>query len=171
MRMSGSVSAGAASPRRSTRSRVGWRADCKEQSFCCASRCVTFHAVPMLDVLVVGAGLSGLSFAYHAAQNGREVRVLEASDRAGGCLHTHTATDGFWLELGGHTLYNSYGATIEILEGLDLLAELQPRGKPVLRFLDGDNLLPGKNLGALLRRMSVPELMRSLPRAFATKQE
>lgn len=125
----------------------------------------------MDDVLVIGGGLSGLGFAFHAARAGRAVRVIEGAARAGGCLDTHTSKDGFWIELGAHTCYNSYGATLEILEGLGLLDELQPRGKPVLRFLDGDSILPGRNLGALLRRMSLWELARSLPRLIGASPD
>jgi UDP-galactopyranose mutase len=116
------------------------------------------------DVIVIGGGMSGLGFAYHAARAGRAVLVVEEDERVGGCVDTRTSTDGFWIELGAHTCYNSYGAFIEVLEGLDLLGELQARGKPVLRFLDGDAILPGKNLGGLLRRMSLWELARSVPR-------
>src|SRR4029078_2167517 len=50
------------------------------------------------------------------------------SARRGGCLATG-APEGFWIELGAHTCYTSYGAFIELLEGLDLMGELQPRGK------------------------------------------
>ena len=114
--------------------------------------------------------MSGLGFAFHAARAGRAVRVIEESPRVGGCLDTRSSRDGFWVELGAHTCYNSYGATIELLEGLELLGELQPRGKPVLRFLDGDAVLPGKNLGGLLRRMSLWELARSLPRMIGASQ-
>jgi oxygen-dependent protoporphyrinogen oxidase len=122
--------------------------------------------VPTNDIIIIGGGVSGLSFAFHAARAGRTVRIVEDTARLGGCVDTRTSADGFWIELGAHTCYNSYGAFIELLEGLDLLGELQPRGKPVLRFLDGDAILPGKNLGGLLRRMSLLELARSLPRAI-----
>jgi UDP-galactopyranose mutase len=123
------------------------------------------------DVVIIGGGASGLSFAFHAARAGRTVRLVEADDRLGGCVDTRTAGDGFWIELGAHTCYNSYGAFIELLEGLDLLGELQPRGKPVLRFLDGDAILPGKNLGALLRRMSLLQLVISLPRMIGASPD
>jgi len=127
--------------------------------------------VPTNDVVIIGGGISGLSFAFHAARAGRAVRVIEQDTRAGGCLDTRTSPDGFWIELGAHTCYNSYGAFIELLEGLDLLGELQPRGKPVLRFLAGDAVLPGKNLGGLLRRMSLWELARSLPRMIGASPD
>jgi len=115
--------------------------------------------------------VSGLGFAFHAARAGRAVRVIEAGARAGGCLDTRTSSGGFWIELGAHTCYNSYGATLEILDGLGLLDALQPRGKPVLRFLDGNTILPGRNLGALLRRMSLWELARSLPRLIGASPD
>jgi UDP-galactopyranose mutase len=123
------------------------------------------------DVVVLGGGVSGLSFAFHAARAGRSVHVVEQEARLGGCLDTRKAADGFWIELGAHTCYNSYGAFIELLEGLDLLGELQPRGKPVLRFVEGDAVLPGKNLGALLRRMSLLQLARSLPRIIGASPD
>jgi oxygen-dependent protoporphyrinogen oxidase len=123
------------------------------------------------DVVVIGGGLSGLSFAFHAARAGRAVRVLEQDARLGGCVDTRGAADGFWLELGAHTCYSSYGAFLDLLDGVGLSGELQPRGKPVLRLLDGDAILPGKNLGALLGRMSLWELARSLPRLLGASPD
>ena len=127
--------------------------------------------VPTNDVVILGGGIAGLSFAFHAARAGRAAHVIEAEPRLGGCLDTRTAPGGFWIELGAHTCYNSYGAFIELLEGLDLIGELQPRGEPVLRFLDGDTVLPGKNLGGLLRRMSLLELARSVPRLIGASMD
>ena len=136
-----------------------------------AARAVYHAGVPTHDVVILGGGVSGLSFAFHAARAGRGVCVVEQDARLGGCLDTRTTADGFWIELGAHTCYNSYGAFLELLEGLDLLGELQPRGKPVLRFLDGDTILPGKNLGALLRGMSLWQLARSLPRLIGASPD
>ncbi|HEU4730918.1 MAG TPA: FAD-dependent oxidoreductase [Kofleriaceae bacterium] len=127
--------------------------------------------MPTNDVVILGGGVSGLSFAFHAARAGRAVRVIEQAEHLGGCLDTRTSPDGFWIELGAHTCYNSYGAFLDLLEALDLLGELQPRGKPVLRFLERDTILPGKNLGGLLRRMSLWELVRSLPRILGASQD
>ncbi len=123
------------------------------------------------DVIVVGGGVSGAAFALHAARAGRSVLLLEREERFGGCLHTERGPGDFWFELGAHTCYNSYGALIEMLEGCGLMGSLQPRAKPLLRFLDGDRVLPGQNLGLLLRLMDKLELVRSLPHAFGARQE
>jgi UDP-galactopyranose mutase len=132
---------------------------------------VYHRGVPTHDVVILGGGVSGLSFAFHAARAGRAVHIVEQDARLGGCLDTRTTADGFWIELGAHTCYNSYGAFLELLEGLDLMGELQPRGKAVLRFLDRDAIVPGKNLGALLRGMSLWQLARSLPRLIGASPE
>ena len=47
-----------------------------------------------LDVIIIGAGLTGLSLARLLIDNGQSVLVLEARDRIGGRIHTHETTDG-----------------------------------------------------------------------------
>ncbi|MEM7309623.1 MAG: FAD-dependent oxidoreductase [Planctomycetota bacterium] len=116
------------------------------------------------DVVVLGGGISGASFAFQAARAGRRVLVLDADERPGGCLRTERSGSGFWFELGAHTLYNSYGATLELIEAAGSLDVLQERGKPVLRFLDGNRVRKGKNLGLLLRLFRLGELLRCVPR-------
>jgi protoporphyrinogen/coproporphyrinogen III oxidase len=122
------------------------------------------------DAVVVGAGVSGTIFAHQAARAGRRVLLVEREDRVGGCLHTVRTPQGFWFELGAHTCYNSYRALLEVLEGAGLMGALQRRGKPRLRFLDGDALVPGANLWALLRLLDKRELLTSLRHAFGARQ-
>ncbi len=124
-----------------------------------------------VDVLVVGSGISGAAFAFHAARSGREVLVLEAEDTPGGCVRSVRTPAGFWFELGAHTAYNSYQAFLEIVEGVGLLPSLQPRAKPVLKFMDGARVLPGKNLGLVVRLCRKGELLRAIPRWFSAKPE
>jgi oxygen-dependent protoporphyrinogen oxidase len=59
-----------------------------------------------LDVVVVGAGISGLAAAFRLARGGMRVAVLEASPRPGGALLTREE-GGFRFELGPNTVVES----------------------------------------------------------------
>lgn len=54
-----------------------------------------------VDVVVVGAGLSGLVAAREVAAKGRSVLLLEARDRVGGRVLNHRLADGSVIETGG----------------------------------------------------------------------
>src|SRR2546426_3678394 len=53
------------------------------------------------DVIVVGAGLAGLTAARQIVRAGRSVIVLEARDRVGGRVLNHPLANGTYTELGG----------------------------------------------------------------------
>jgi protoporphyrinogen oxidase len=113
------------------------------------------------DLIVIGAGVSGLTLATRAARAGWRVRVLEQAERPGGCLATHRfagAATGFWTELGAHTAYNSYGALLELLDGQPLLARLQARQRLPWRVLDQGRLQ------SVFARMHWPSLLPALLR-------
>jgi hypothetical protein len=116
---------------------------------CDAPRAMSDH-----DVIVIGAGISGLTFAHEAARAGRSVLVLERAPRVGGCLSTHRGPSGFWYELAAHTCYNSYYGLTEILDAVGLRGEVVQRAKTHMRMLRGDALVPGSNLGMLMRLFS-----------------
>jgi protoporphyrinogen/coproporphyrinogen III oxidase len=86
------------------------------------------------DVIVVGAGISGLALAWKASRDGCRVLVLERENTVGGCIQSHRTSDGFWFEMGGHTAYNSYGAYLDIVEGTGLTGRLVRRGPARARF-------------------------------------
>ncbi len=48
----------------------------------------------MKPVVIVGAGFSGLTLAYHLRKKGMEVRMFESQDRAGGMLNTQVSDFG-----------------------------------------------------------------------------
>lgn len=110
------------------------------------------------DCIVVGGGASGLVAASRLARTGRRVLLLEAAGRLGGCVQTWRPRPDFWLELGAHTAYNSYGPLLEALAERGRLGELLPREKMGYRFY-----LPAGGLQSPLKRLSFLEAAISLP--------
>jgi UDP-galactopyranose mutase len=86
------------------------------------------------DVVVIGAGISGLAFAWKAAQTGKQVLVLEKQARIGGCIHSYRYDDGFWYELGAHTVYNSYSGLLDIAVEAGISNKLVRRGPARANF-------------------------------------
>jgi monoamine oxidase len=72
----------------------------------------------MPDVLVLGAGLAGLTAARDLVRAGADVLVLEARDRVGGRVEHELLPDGRALQLGGEVVGTSHRGY------LDLAAEL-----------------------------------------------
>ncbi|MBK7628022.1 MAG: protoporphyrinogen oxidase [Bacteroidales bacterium] len=54
------------------------------------------------DIIILGAGLTGLTMAYYLKKSGRNVIVIEKESRAGGVINTISA-DGFIYETGPNT--------------------------------------------------------------------
>lgn len=116
------------------------------------------------DIIIIGSGISGLGAAFHAARAGRRCLVLEKSPSAGGSIHTTRTSDGFWYELGAHTLYNSYGGVLEMIEGCDLRASVLGRSKAPFRML-----VDGK-IRSVPSQLALGELFASAWRAFTEKK-
>ena len=66
------------------------------------------------QVLVIGAGMSGLAAARTLVEQGRSVRVLEASDRVGGRLGGRVV-DGIACDLGFQVLMSNYTALEQLV--------------------------------------------------------
>lgn len=93
------------------------------------------------DLLIIGAGISGLSIAQEAARAGWNILLLEQENRPGGGLHSQRFAgdlDGFWLELGAHSAFNSYGNLLALLETAGALNCLQRRAKVNFRLYAED---------------------------------
>lgn len=124
------------------------------------------------DVVVVGGGVSGLSFAWQAARAGRKALVLEGADRLGGCLDSRRTSAGYWYEIGAHTCYNSYGGLLEIIEATGLRDRILPRGDARKRFAflrDGGLDVLGPI--SVLLRFDKGELLRNAWRGMRASKE
>jgi monoamine oxidase len=63
--------------------------------------CLAAKATMVLDIIIVGGGLSGMSAAYEAHQAGKKIVVLEARSRVGGRTYTVDTESGGRSDLGG----------------------------------------------------------------------
>ncbi len=70
------------------------------------------------DIVVIGAGLTGLTTAYLLARKGRQVMVVERMDVPGGQIQTHTEGD-FVFESGPNTGTISYPEVAELMADLE----------------------------------------------------
>ncbi|MEW1724143.1 NAD(P)/FAD-dependent oxidoreductase [Streptomyces sp. NPDC093109] len=112
------------------------------------------------DVVVIGAGIAGLSTAHHLASAGVSVAVLEAAPYVGGRMVTDEV-DGFRLDRGGRPLITSYPELLRTpgLEG----AAVRMFGPGVLVHSDGRNYRTGA-VGSARSALTVARALASAPR-------
>lgn len=72
------------------------------------------------DVVVVGAGLSGLAATRNLTAQGLEVVVLEARERVGGRVRSETFADGTLVESGGQWVGPTQDAVLALLDDLGI---------------------------------------------------
>ena len=80
----------------------------------------------MTDLLIVGAGLTGLSAAWHLARSGAEATVVERDSQVGGACRS-LSQDGFTFDLTGHLLHTGRQDTPGLLAELGVLKALRNR--------------------------------------------
>jgi phytoene dehydrogenase-like protein len=80
----------------------------------------------MPDVIIVGAGLAGLSCALHLQQRGISFEIIEASDAVGGRVRTDVA-DGFRFDRGFQVMLTAYPELRKVLNYRELhLCDFEP---------------------------------------------
>src|SRR5260221_7484183 len=88
------------------------------------------------DVIVIGAGITGLAAAYDVMGRGLRPLVLEAAPRPGGLILTERV-DGFTIDAGPDSVLTSKPAAVDLARELGLDAAIQtvrpPGGAFVLR--------------------------------------
>jgi len=91
-------------------------------------------------VIVVGAGIAGLSCAYELVRRGHDVTVLEATGRPGGHVRTihDPFADGLYADLGAeHFYYPGYTEYWRYVKEFGLTPIPYPRRDNMVRFLQG----------------------------------
>ncbi|MCR5270913.1 MAG: protoporphyrinogen oxidase [Prevotella sp.] len=76
------------------------------------------------DIVVIGAGLTGLATAFNLRKKGRDVLVLEKQNRVGGQIRTFNE-DGFTFESGPNTGVVSFPEVTELFQDLTGRCELE----------------------------------------------
>jgi monoamine oxidase len=93
------------------------------------------------SVIVMGAGIAGLSCAYELIRRGHKVTVLEASGRPGGHVRTFhdPFADGLYADIGAeHFYYPGYTQYWRYLHEFGLTPIHFPRRENLIRFLRGE---------------------------------
>ncbi len=100
-----------------------------------AASALSAYGTAKKHVIVVGAGLSGLSTAYELALKGYRVTILEGRDRVGGRIFTlrKPFSDGLFCESGGELIGDGYKRMLEYSDKFnvdyeELTAEVETGG-------------------------------------------
>jgi UDP-galactopyranose mutase len=94
---------------------------------------------PVIDVLVVGAGLTGCTAAARLAEAGRQVLVMEARSHLGGHCHDHVDAHGVLVQRYGPHIFHTNSD--EVLSYLSRFTAWRPYQHRVLACI-GEALLP-----------------------------
>ena len=90
------------------------------------------------DVLILGAGLSGLHAARLLEVEGRDVRVVDAANRIGGRMSTLVHENGAYTEAGGEQVGASYARIIDTAAQLGVgMTQDNPTRRGVTHFYGG----------------------------------
>lgn len=125
------------------------------------------------DILIIGAGLTGLTAAFHLSRNGKQVHILECSNRVGGQIHTFRE-EGFVFESGPNTGVVSYPEVAELFAALSPACQLETAHEEAKRRLiwKGDSFreLPSGLLSAITTPLfTLSDKFRILGEPFRAK--
>ncbi|MFT6783223.1 MAG: monoamine oxidase [Saprospiraceae bacterium] len=115
------------------------------------------------DILIIGAGLTGLTIAYALKNSGLSIKIVEARSRLGGRIETVRTNDGVKVEMGATWLGSKHTYLARLLSELGIetfeqiigetaiyeeistsphyLARIPPNPEPSLRIVGGSEVL------------------------------
>src|SRR5437660_4481776 len=99
------------------------------------------------EVVIIGAGVAGLTAARELAAAGVRVLVLEARDRLGGRVLTHHTAEGP-VELGAEFVHGAFPEILAVVQEAGLRLREVGRGAPRGYFSAMDTLLGLARVGA-----------------------
>jgi len=89
------------------------------------------------DIIIIGAGLGGLTLAYLLSKQGKDIKILEASNRIGGRIQTIKGKLGTPLELGATWFSDHHPNLLALLDELEI--------KKFTQYSDGISLFQTKS--------------------------
>src|SRR6266545_2008126 len=140
---------------RSMKHRIKRREFLKQSSFAVAALSISSHNKllstqeslqrrgPPKKVIIIGAGLAGLSAAYELTRAGHDVTILEARTRPGGRVFTLRApfSDGLYNEAGAAYIPDSHDWTMKYIKFFDLpLDPIVPSKLASVFFVRGNRI-------------------------------
>src|SRR5947208_16029481 len=92
------------------------------------SQALAFASVAPKKIIIIGAGMAGLSAGYELTQLGHDVTILEARARPGGRVHTlrEPFSDGLHAEAGALFIPNNHHLTLKYANLFKLTLQPSP---------------------------------------------
>src|SRR6476646_7193035 len=118
-------------------------------------------AVAPKKIIIIGAGMAGLSAGYELIQLGHDVTILEARGRPGGRVHTlrEPFDDGLYAEAGAARIPENHNLTLKYVKQFNLpLEPMYPTQLSALRFDDG-----------AMRKVGIEGFTEALGRSFGSE--
>jgi oxygen-dependent protoporphyrinogen oxidase len=113
-----------------------------------------------VSIIIIGGGIAGLAAGYELALRGVPFVLLEASDRAGGLVHTEKVA-GFTIDAGADSMLVQKPAAVRLCEELGLGPRLIASTPPRTSFIYADDRLHALPSPSVLGIPTTPEAVAS----------
>ncbi|MDJ0626248.1 MAG: FAD-dependent oxidoreductase [Candidatus Caenarcaniphilales bacterium] len=115
-------------------------------------------------IVVVGAGLAGLSAAKNLVDNGFEITLLESRSVFGGKVSSWKDSDGDWIESGLHVFFGSYQKIFDLMKDVGCYQNIDWQ-TPSIQYK-----IPGGNGFQIVSNEHLPPPLNLLPNFFFNHQ-